>query len=142
MRPLHCLIFAAVAPWVATAVLWLYVQSPPVENWHDDIVSPTTVRVGDEIVVSRSFDAMRTDVINVTREMIRGDCKKTCDRIELPGGSLQIEPGEYRGVKKTYIVPAAASPGEWRLAFTIHWEDRFGRSLKQKLPELNIRVVK
>ena len=136
------LVAAAVSPWAAVAWLALYSLSPPVNNWHDDSVSPTTARTGDEIVVARSFDAIRTDTIKVTREMIRGDCKKSCDRVEMPSGTLTVEPGPYREVKKTFVIPAAATPGEWRLVFTVHWDDSMGRTFKQKLPELVVQVTK
>ena len=141
MRPMHCLMFFATAPWIATAGLWLYQPAPPLDGWHDDSAFPAIVQAGDAFVVNRNFISKKQIVVHFTREMIKGDCRVACQRIPLPSGTLSLEQQEYKNSALHYIVPTTATPGKWRLVFSYQWEDWFGRARAYKMPEIEIEVV-
>ncbi len=135
------LLIALTSLWLGTSALWLYEPSSPVTNWRGDSVTPTVVKTGDKITVFRSFTGLISESISVTRSIVHGDCSKNCDVVELPSGNILVEPGEFLNVAKDYILPTTLHPGIWVLRFYIHWQDRFGRTLSQALPELSIEVV-
>lgn len=106
-----------------------------------DSVTPTRVRIGDKFVVSRSFRVTRQGAITVSRTMVRGDCNVSCEIVDLYTGALLLGDGEYRSIKREFIVPITAVPGAWSLEFAVHWDNAFGRSQTYKLPSLKIEVV-
>jgi hypothetical protein len=133
---------AASVLWLATGAAWFYSPPPPVVGWVNSSVEPIKAKAGDTIEVSRTFTATRDESMLVTRTMVKGDCKKACEIIDLPSSTLNLTRGDYTGIKREFIIPITASPGVWTLRFSIHWQNWVGRTLTQALPELTVEVVK
>lgn len=139
--PVFAAWFAA-ALWGFTALSWLYVPSSPFVDLGGDKVSPTEVAHGGAVKVTRNFRITREATMSVTRTMRRGDCKTFCEVIDMPSGKLTFPVGEHLGVEREHIISYLAQPGAWKLLFTLHWEDHFGRSHSQLLAPLAIEVLK
>lgn len=74
--------------------------------------------------------------------MVKGDCKKSCDIVDLHGGALTLAPGNHMNLRRAHIIPPTVTEGKWRLAFSVHWDDMIGRDRHIKLKEIEIEVVK
>lgn len=138
---LRVLQWIVVVLWLAVLALLFMPEAPPIESLGGDTVEPATVRPGDRVSVTRSFRIVRSVPMSVNRTMVRGDCKRSCDIVDLANGSLTLEAGDHLNVVRPHVIPAFVSPGQWELRFTVVWEDRLGRQRKTVLPELPITVV-
>lgn len=131
-----------ICAWVAVFAAVLHVPAPPVEFVGGDYVLPEKVRAGDEFYVHRNFRVHRAGSVQVTRVMLRGDCKEKCDIIDLPSSVRYLGPsGKFENNGRMLTVPKSTPPGVWRLQFTVLWDDRWGRSHEISLPELNLEVL-
>jgi hypothetical protein len=117
-----------------------YLPSPPVENRGGDSVTPETVKAGGTVTVLRSYRVHREADLTVSRVMVRGDCAKECEVLDLTNSNLVLEPGDYVNVRRDHVIPLRASPGEWTLRFTWHWMDALGRPRTLALVPLRIVV--
>lgn len=131
----------ALLVWTLALAFWYYAHPAPIVMLGGDLAEPTQVRAGGIVVVSRNFRVVKNEPLHVTREMIKGDCRKACDIVSLPSGGLALEAGEYTNIRREHRIPTHVSPGLWRLVFTIHWQGRLGRYVSAPLPELLIEVV-
>lgn len=127
---------------ICVAAMWFYIAIPPIELLGGDSVTPKVVRVRDVITVTRNFRATRNTSVYVTRTLVRGDCRKSCEIVDLPSGELALEEGDYRNARREHYIPGLLQDGTWRLVFSIKWEDWLGRAHVLKLPELEIEVVR
>lgn len=130
----------AIAVWGAAIWFWMYSPCPLVDLG-GDAVEPAVVKPLGKITVTRNFRVLREEPMRVSRQMIHGDCKKSCEIVDLPGSTLALDPGEYPNFKRDHLIPSYVEPGQWRLVFTIHWQDHLGRELHQKLTELTVTVL-
>ena len=134
-------VVAVLLIWAAAYLFWLYAFPSPIELMGGDTVTPQKVRAGERVSITRNFRVLRAEPLNVTREAIRGDCKKSCEVIDLTSSTMTLPPGEYRNVVREHTIPIHAEPGIWRLVFSVHWQGRFGRYVSESLPELTIEVI-
>lgn len=126
------------------AVLLIFSQwlsRPPLVAYGLDRVEPKVVRAGDQISVYRTFRVTSTDVIAVSRSMVKGDCKIQCEIVDLYSGFLTLQPGEYVELKREHIIPKHLDPGRWNLVFSIRWHNALGGTQSLVLPPLAIDVV-
>ena len=131
-----------VASSLLVAFFFIFPPPPPISTTgNDDSVTPTVVKAGETISVTRSLRSISEAPVGVVRTMVKGDCAKSCEVIDLFHGSFSLKVGEHMRVKRDHVIPLRAEPGEWRLVFWITWQDRLGRTLKTKLPELTIEVT-
>lgn len=126
--------------WLATIALWLWPAPAPFESFGVDTVTPDRIKPGDAFVVSRNYRATRRELWTVTRTMVRGDCAKTCEFVDLPAGSLMVEEGSYVDIRRAYVAPVTITPGVWVLRFTVQWDSLFWGVQKKSLPPLSITV--
>lgn len=127
--------------WSGT-ILFGFTEPPsPYQSYGVDYVEPTKIHAGDVIGIYRTFKIIRPETVNITRAMVRGDCTKTCEILDLPSGSLTLEPGDYKDVRRDHIIPANITPGIWTLRFTVQWDSRLGIQQSMKLPLLQIEVA-
>lgn len=137
MKAMPYLLVSAV---ILLLVLALFPIGPPIVDTGDSSVSPKKVRRFDTVTVSRNLRSYRADDVTVVRTMVRGDCNKNCEIIDLPGGRLNLQPGDYKNVSRDHIIPSTAQNGQWRLVFSLLWRDLIGRTKVEVLPELQIEV--
>lgn len=142
MKLIKFLLYAVSAMWVMTIAFWMSTPSSPIEQLGGDTVSPERVRAGEIVTVTRNFRIIRNQAMSVSRTMILGDCEKRCEIVDLPSGHLTLAPGDYINIQREHVIPATTDPGEWRLVFSVNWQDRLGRTINERLPELTIEVVK
>lgn len=128
--------------WAGLLAWMVYTPSSPFVDLGGDKVVPTKVKAGDVVTVTRNFRITREAPMAVTRTMVRGDCKASCEILDLAHGKLLLPPAEYRNVLRDQAIPTTAQPGVWQLIFTVQWEDSLGRDHNQKLAALEIEVVK
>lgn len=131
----------AVFLWVLSAVLVLVAPAPVVDLGNPS-VSPTVVKPGERIEVTRNIRILKPDSLRVVRTMVKGDCKKACDIVDLHGGALTLATGDHMNLRRYHVIPVTVSEGKWRLAFSVHWDDLIGRDRHIKLKELEIEVVR
>lgn len=135
--------------WRATAGLWVvmlavyffYPLAAPIDFIGGDSVEPKTVKAGEVVTITRNLRFEQKMPMQVTRTMVKGDCKINCDLLDLTHGRILFDVGEYN-LRREHIIPLQASPGLWKLKFSIAWSDAFGRQQTKDLPELSIEVVK
>ena len=140
MKATRIAIVMGLTLWLATIALYLWPQSPPFESFGTDTVTPDRAKVGESFVVSRNYRATRREVWAITRTMVRGDCRKSCEFVELPAGALLVGEGTYVDVRRSYVVPANVTPGVWTLLFTVQWDAAFWGTQKMPLPPLTITI--
>ena len=128
--------------WAALVGLLFYKPASPFVDLGGDEVAPAKVAPGGTVTVTRNFRIVRDEPMTVTRAMIFGDCKESCEILDLSTSKLSLTQGEYRKIAREHIIPMLAQPGPWRLVFVVHWQDHFGRELRQPLAELSVEVVK
>lgn len=134
--------FIAFALWAVAIGMLFIPPSSPVTFSPPDSVSPIKVKAGESITISRNLTVHRTEHVYVLRAMIKGNCVvPPCEVLDLPAGQLILERGEYKNLSRVHLIPTLATPGVWRLVFSIQWEDRLGRRITKMLPELMIEVV-
>lgn len=122
-------------------VAFFYPQHSPMEIIGGDKVYPQTVHPGETISIFRSFNVTRLEPMGVTRRMIKGDCKKTCEIVDLVHGSfLPDKIGPTIDVKRDHTIPMNITPGHWRVMFAVTWHDWLGRTKTMELPELSVEV--
>lgn len=130
------------AVWVVLIGVFLYPMPAPIDFIGGDSVGPVKVKPGGSITVSRNMSVTNAVPMQVTRTMVKGDCKKNCEILDLVHGRLLLDEGEYRNLEREHVIPLLASPGIWRLKFSVAWSDAFGRQHSKDLPELQIEVVR
>lgn len=134
--------------WIAAIFLWLASLAvlssfpPPVQSLGGDAIEPATVKAGGVFTVTRSLRVHNDTALRVTRAMVKGDCAKNCEIIDLPGGALTLAEGSYVNLRREHFIPTTASAGMWRMVFTIHWQDALWRNRYLTLMELPIEVVR
>lgn len=133
-------IWLAIALWAGTTVFLLYAPVP-FEDLGGDSISPQKVKAGETVAIIRNLRVIRDTPMRVTRSMIKGDCRRSCEIIDLPSSVLTLQPGEYLNLRRDHIIPLLASPGMWRMAFAIHWEDNLGRGHHESLKDLSFEVL-
>lgn len=134
------LIFALLL-WVISAVLVMTTPAP-FEDLGGDAVSPAMVKPGGSVTITRNIRVLSGEPLRVTRTMLKGDCKKSCEIVDLHGSALTLNPGTYTNLRRDHVIPITVTEGKWRLAFSVHWEDLIGRDRHIKLKELEIEVVR
>lgn len=127
--------------WVSVLIWVFFPLGAPITSLPGDLVYPETVTVGGKIHVVRNLRVIREEPVVVNRAVMRGDCRKTCEIIDLPGGNLTLKVGDYPNVLRDHILPNTVQPGDWRLVFTIQWADRVGALHVEPLTVLAIKVV-
>lgn len=132
----------SVGLWGGLIGAFLYPRPAPIASMGGDSVSPAKVRTGSAVIVSRNLAITQAIPMHVNRTMVKGDCRKNCEIIDLTHGRLLLDEGEYRNLEREHIIPPQASPGVWRLKFSVGWSDAFGRQKSIELPELSFEVVK
>lgn len=137
----YWLLLLGVLVWTATLAL-LLPSPPPINTMGGDSVEPSVVRAGESVIVVRNFRVLRDSPIRVTRAMVKGDCKKACEIVDLTTSHLILAPGDYHNVKREHHIPATVTPGKWVLVFTMHWDNVFGEDQKVNLPLLELEVIK
>jgi len=137
----YWLLLFGVLVWVATLAIILPSPSP-IEAMGGDAVAPQITRAGSSVTVVRNFRIMRDIPIRVTRAMVKGDCNKSCEIVDLSTSHLVLAPGVYHNVRREHQIPATVTPGTWTLIFTVHWGNFLGADHKMNLPPLDIEVVK
>ncbi len=140
MRQARILIALGVLLWVATVAFYFWPASPPYESFGEDTVTPSHVKAGEAITISRNFRATRRELWTVSRTLVQGDCRKSCELIDLPSGSLMVEEGTYVDVRRTHVIPMRVTPGVWVLRFTVQWDTAFWGTQKSTLPPLTITI--
>lgn len=136
----HLLLLLAVV--CALTVPMIVFAPTPFTDLGGDTVEPAKVPVRGTVVITRNYEITRDTPLRVTRRMIKGDCKASCELIDLPESWLVLAPGVYRNVKREHIIPSTASPGLWTLSFTLHWKGLLGNERHLNLKEMKIEVVK
>lgn len=126
--------------WPGIVSVWLYEASPPYAPLGGDTVEPRSAPAGSVVSVNRVFRATRDDTVYIARAMTRGHCPKNCEIVDLPGGWFDLSRSDYT-MRRDHVIPPYATPGVWTLAFTVHWEDIFGRRRQYALPPLEIEVT-
>lgn len=137
-KPLKIATAIALAIW--GAVLF-YVAPVPIELLCNDSVTPAVVRAGETVTVTRSFRAKRDVHVEVTRVLIRGNCKDNCQIVDLYSGGLTLKAGDYRNMAREHTIPKHVGPGTWDLAFSMSYQGLFGVVSSVTLPVLSIEVV-
>ena len=137
--PLTCIMFALLSAIIYVA--FFHQSSPPIEYFGTDSVTPQRVKAGEIISVTRSFRIKRSEDFTVTRALVRGDCTRSCEIVDMSTSQLTLEPNEYRNVERRHTIPRRVDPGVWELRFTFHWHDFLGRDRTLPLPPLFIEVV-
>lgn len=129
---------------VAALVIVLYPPPSPVTSLEGfvDTVEPVKVHVGGIISVSRNLRSTTGEQVTVFRTIVRGDCKVSCEIVELTSSMISLAPGDYHDAKKDHVLPITADPGVWKIVFTILWKDALGRTLRYELPQLDLEIVK
>lgn len=140
MKAARIAFVTGIALLLSTIALYLWPQSPPFESFGTDTVTPDRVKAGGTFVISRNYRTTRREVWTITRTMMRGDCAKSCEFVELPSGSLLVEEGTHVDVRRSYVVPAQVTPGVWTLRFTVQWDTTFWGTQKASLPTLTITI--
>ena len=138
MKPLPIAVASAIVAWILVFALFI---PAPVEMLPGDSVIPVTVYAGQTITVSRNFRAKRDVHVWVVREMVRGDCAKSCEVLSLDHSSISIKKGEYHNRMRTHTIPLAATPGIWKLTFSLNYSGIFGRTATIPLVPLEIEVL-
>lgn len=136
--PLAWGIACAAAMW---AVVVFHAGPVPVHVIGKDSVTPNQARVGDTVVVHRSFRAIRNVHVTVSRSMVNGDCKVKCELVDLPSSVMVLREGDYKNVARDYVIPAAAGPGKWTLMFSINYIGLFGIVSGVQLPPLELEIL-
>lgn len=111
-------------------------------KWMDgDKVAPLELKPGQMLYVTRQFEAIRAEPVVMLRTLIRGDCRKNCDIVDLPSSTINLQIGEHRNQTREFVLPAGMDAGEWRVVFTAQWKDRLGQVQTVKLKELTFKVI-
>lgn len=127
--------------WASLAALYFYVPPSPMVPISGDTATPSIVKVGDIVTVSRNFKITRAAPFKVVRTMVQGDCARNCEIIELSSSSITRQPGVYVGNTRELVIPQTADPGQWVLQYTLHWNDWFGRAHSRPMPPLTIQII-
>lgn len=106
-----------------------------------DSVAPAQAKMFETVAVTRNYEITRAAPMFIVRTMTRGDCRASCEIVDLSSGHLLLPVGVYRNVVRDHIIPSSAQPGQWVLRFSVQWQDRFGRTLTAALPPLQIEVI-
>lgn len=144
MNPITNTVLAA-AVLACTAIIIAGVaipQSAPIEYYDKpDSISPTKVRAGEQVSITRHYTVYRQTQILLTRRMRLGDCKSACSIIDMPASALFAAIGENTSTRGITI-PIIATPGIWHLEFQAEWEDFIGRNRTTVVPTLQIEIIK
>ena len=132
---------AFTATWIIVLGWAIWPISPPLSFIEDDAIWPKVVKVGEQITIARTFTVVRSDPVTIIRALIKGDCSKTCETVDLPSSLVHLDEGHRRTQTRDFILPMTVDPGEWRVASIIQWTDRIGRSHRLALKELPFTVV-
>lgn len=124
----------------AAFALSLWPTMSPWESFGVDTVTPTHVHPGGTVTVARNFRISRSEVLTVTRAMVRGDCRKKCDYADLSGGTFAVEEGIYVDNRRSHKIPDDIAPGIWILRFAIQWDAPLWGMQKASLPPLTLTV--
>lgn len=133
---------AMTAIWVSVLIWVFFPLGAPIINLPGDFIDTQTVTVGGKVNVVRNLQVKRQEAVMVHRSMIRGDCSKSCEIINLASSSLMLKVGDYHSVTFTHQLPSIVEPGDWRLVSTTEWIDRIGGSHIESLAELAIKVTR
>jgi len=126
---------------VCSALYLFFHEDTPIIDLDGDSVVPQQVLAGGAISVYRSFRFTRDESVTVTRLMVRGDCAKSCEFLDLAQSAHLLKAGDYWNVRREHVIPLQASPGKWSLQFTWQWRDAIGRHHKLALAPLEIEVT-
>lgn len=139
---------------IGVIAVYVYVPPSPYRALPGDSVDPVAVRAGEDIYVTRRYEITRAVIFRVTRRLTSGTCptqaklsadelksNTNCEAIDLPYSEIFLQPGFYER-RRSHTIPHNAKPGVYALKFTIHWEDRFGRTISEDMPPLEVEVKK
>ena len=129
------------AIWMTVLGWAIWPLDSPYVNLPGATVSPKIVKALGIITISRDFKITRDEPIFVQRTLVRGDCKQSCEIVDLPSGNLMLPVGIYKGMTRDQILPITVEPGNWVARFSIQWRDRLGRSRTEPMEELSFTVV-
>ena len=135
-------IFSAfTALWIVVLGWAVWPVAPPLEFSEADAIWPKVVKVGGQISITRSFSVTRSDAVTIVRALIKGDCAKSCETVDLPSSVVHLAEGHHRTQTRDFILPLTVDPGLWRVVFVVQGTDRVGRSHRLALKELPFTVV-
>ena len=140
MNRTYVYIAAGLLLWAGTTALYFWPPDSPIESMDGDYITPSRVKAGESVVIGRNFRATRDALWTITRVLVRGDCSKSCDRIDLPSSSTTVSEGTYLDNRRPHVIPLYTPPGEWRFEVTIQWDTPFWGIQKLSMPSLTITV--
>lgn len=132
---------AVLALWVVTVVAWVLPETPPIVHWNIDSVSPTSVMPGGTITITRNFVVIRKQKVHVTRTMVKGDCTKQCEFLDISNGTVLLDIGDYPNTSREHVIPQRATPGMWTINVSMSWVDSFGRQHSMSMQPLEIEIL-
>lgn len=138
---LHALIAATGLSVCAYLYNDLIAYKPPIAYLSGSDVYPKRVTAGDTIEVTRRFTVTNSQVIRISRALVRGDCKTSCTAYDLEPSISTLNAGTYTRTR-THHIPTFVQPGEYRLEFYVSWQNFIGHTFSMQLPPLEIEVVK
>lgn len=127
--------------WVSVIAWALWPLDCPLQYEGGDAVAPKVVSQGGTISVTRKFFVSRESPVTLVRTLIKGDCEKSCETVDLPSSAVALAAGERRTQARDFTLPDTVDAGEWRVVFYVKWKDRIGREHSMKAPELTFTVV-
>ena len=130
------------AAWVVM-LFWAFYPLPAPIVWYaeGESVEPTVVSKGGEITVTRDYEVASDRPVFILRTLIKGDCKKRCEIVDLPSSVISLSPGERRKQTRDFILPDAVEKGIWQVVFVAQWTDALGRVSTQRLNVLSFTVL-
>lgn len=142
MKVMANILLGAIILGILTLIGMSFYEPPsPLVDLGGDAIAPAAVKPLGRIEITRNFIILRSEPMRVSRRMIKGDCRTSCEIVDLPSGSLLLDPGEYRNIRRDHLIPSFVAPGEWRVLVTIYWQDQLGRELHQNLAGLKLVVL-
>ena len=141
MKRSSVIFMALTAIWMVVLSWAIWPISAPLVFAEGDAIWPKIVKVGGQISVTRTCSVVRSDQVTIIRALIKGDCSKTCETVDLPSSTVHLPKGHHRTQTRDFMLPPTVDPGEWRVVFVIQWTDRVGRTHRMPLTELKFTVV-
>lgn len=133
--------YASTLFWVCF-VAWSFLpEEAPIVSAPGDSIQPLIVKVGGVITISRNLHVKREAPVFVQRTLVRGDCAKSCEIVDLPSGNITLPAATYGNLLRDHKLPTVVEPGDWTAVFTIQWTDRLGRTHYEPLMPLAFKVT-
>ena len=120
--------------------IYTAIATPPIEFTGNDLIEPKVVIPGSDFRVAREFNVKRSAHVMITRYLVKGDCSKNCEVVDISQGYSYLTKGHYFRWRE-HRIPEHTDPGEWTLNVTMKWQDLLGFTHTQNLRPLQIKVL-